>query len=203
MRTMRVTLAAIITVALICEVAGLALAHDVDPMRPDVEPMGPTERGGASMFTMQQVAIEEVPWPEATTAPDGSLRWQGLTDRWTIESSDPRLSGTYTLFGNGAAWPLDEEGYVLATVMPGTVRIENEEGWWTGTSLSWMGVDPAAYYQVQGGGAYEGLTAIFHWVDVIVDETTDQGWAVYSGVVVPGPLPDHPEPPADRGMVHQ
>ena len=30
-------------------------------------------------------------------------------------------------------WPLDEEGYVLATVMPGAIRIENEAGWWTGT----------------------------------------------------------------------
>ena len=198
MRAQRTTLAATIAVALMLGVGSLALAQEPDdPMRPDVEPMGPSEPDGASRFTMRQVAVEEVPWPEATTAPDGSLRGQGLTDVWTMESSDPRLNGTYTLFGNGAAWPLDEEGYNLAGVMPGAIRIENEAGWWTGTRLTWMGVDPADYYQVQGGGAYEGLTAVFHWVDVFVDEATDQGFGLYSGIVFPGALPDYPELPAE------
>jgi hypothetical protein len=193
MGAQRSTLAATIAVALVFGAGSLALAQDVDPMHPDVEPMGPLEPDGASMFTMRQVGVEEVPWPESIPGPQGSVRWQGPTDVWTMEASDPRLSGTYTLFGNGEAWPLDEAGMVLATVMSGAVRIENEDGSWTGTRMTWMGVDPADYYQVQGEGAYDGLSAVFHWVDVIVDETTDEAFFTYSGVVIPGPLPDHPD----------
>lgn len=163
----------------------------------EVEPVGPLEPGGASIFTMRQVGGEEVPWPASMPGPDGSITWEGPTDVWHIESSDPRLSGTYTLFGSGQAWPLDEAGMVLATVMTGSVRIENEEGAWTGTRIAYVGPDRADQFQVRGEGAYEGLTALFHWEDVIGDEVTDEAFMTYSGVVIPGPLPDYPEPSSE------
>ena len=193
MRTLRLAMVGAVILVLLGGLGGIALAQDVDPMRPDVEPMGPLEPDGTSMFTMRQVSVEAIPWPEAVPGPDGVVRWQGPTDAWTIESSDPRLSGTYTLFGNGEAWPLDEENGVYPTVMSGAVRIENDDGTWTGTRLTWMGVDPADYYQVRGEGTYEGLTAVFHWVDLGLDEAIDEAFRIYSGVVIPGPLPDYPE----------
>jgi len=126
MRTPRLALAGTVTLALLGGSSGLVLAQDV-------EPIGPLEPDGPSLFTMRQVSVEEVPWPEATTRPDGSVQWQGPADAWVGESSDPRLSGTYTLYGNGQAWPVDEKGMAMATVISGSVRIENEGGTWTGT----------------------------------------------------------------------
>ncbi len=193
MRTLRLFIVGTMMSMLLGGPGGAVAAQDIEQV--DIEPAGPLEPGGASIFTMRQIGVEDVPWPGSIPGPDGSLRWEGPTDVWVIESSDPRLSGTYTLFGKGEAWPLDEEGRVLATVMSGALQVENEEGAWSGTRVSYMGVDYADYYHLEGEGVYEGLTALFH--AVAVEARGDEAFMTYSGVVVPGSLPDYPSLPAE------
>ena len=93
MRTLRLFIVGTVMLVLLGGPGGTVVAQDTEPVF-DIEPVGPLKPGGASLFTMRQVSVEVVPWPEATTRPDGSVQWQGPADAWVGESSDPRLSGT-------------------------------------------------------------------------------------------------------------
>ena len=104
-----------------------------------------------------------------------------------MEASDPRISGTRTQVLNGRAFPVDEQAGIFAPVYSGVVRIENEDGAWAGTLDGYInGADKGREWnRLEGEGAYEGLTAVFRWIE--------EGDA-YEGVIIPGVPPNHPAP---------
>ena len=67
----------------------------------------------------------------------------------------------------------------------GNARIDNDEGAWVGTSISYGGQPgQEVWYVLAGEGAYEGLTAVFRWHG---DDSSLQG------VIVAGELPALPD----------
>ena len=118
---------------------------------------------------------------QRTTMPDGTFR-EVWTDIASVEMNDPRLTGAYTI--EYAVDRFDDSGTDLGW---GTVRIENDAGFWEGTSVGTS--DPTAlgrevsYYELIGGGAYEGLSAI-----VFETEMPAHEWA-WSGLIFPGNQP--------------
>lgn len=117
----------------------------------------------------------------------------------TIETSDPRISGSHYSV---------HDYYKYGGVPPWGVRaislvITNDEGAWVSTDgfgyqQPW---DGAMFYaqQFRGTGAYEGLTAL-------LVHTQDQ-WGLtmdVQGVIFPGELPEAPEPPIEEALaVHE
>ena len=70
------------------------------------------------------------------------------------------------------------------------MRIDNEDGAWVGTWDAFgSAFSGAEWIQLQGEGAYEGLTAVIHQT---LDFATDV--ETFEGVIVPGVPPDYPEP---------
>jgi hypothetical protein len=100
---------------------------------------------------------------------------------------DPRLSGEVSLQDNADRFfdgTPSEDGY-LGDVLWGTIEITNNGGTWTGTSVGTTdtlgGGGNITYYELTGGGGYEGLTAI-------IFEREAGGWT-WDGVIIPGELP--------------
>ncbi len=116
----------------------------------------------------------------------------GLAD--TIETSDPRVSGTLSWVTN-LDWHVvsDTEGVLPVT---NAWRIENDGGTWSGqgTGLSHQ-TDGGLTVQtavLTGEGGYDGLTAF-----VVFQRTDDEPFAV-TGAVFPREMPPFPEaPPAE------
>ena len=82
------------------------------------------------------------------------------------EMSDPRLSGEVDLQDNADRFfdgPPSDERY-LGDVLWGTIEITNDGGTWTGTSVGTTdtsgGGGNITYYELVGGGGYEGLAAV-------------------------------------------
>lgn len=126
---------------------------------------------------------------ERTTLANGVERVAGQAWQFrSIESSDPRFAGTYTLT---ATW----DAYPGVSLVVGTNRIETADGAWQQQADYWHTWDPqpgdTAQLVLVGEGAYEGLIAI-------VDETwrpdgTDIAIRI-EGFIVDGDLPPDPEP---------
>jgi hypothetical protein len=118
----------------------------------------------------------------ARTTQDDIVRDHWVDSSNTAELSDPRLSGALTI--DLTRERFDEVGTDLGWA---TVRLENDAGFWEGTSVDTS--DPTtqgrevAYYELVGGGAYEGLSAV-----VFQTETTGDEW-LWSGIIFPGDLP--------------
>ena len=103
-----------------------------------------------------------------------------------FEATDPRLSGLFTQTLSVRSFPVDYATDAWAMVWTAAVRIENEDGAWAGVFDGFANEShPREWYQLEGEGEYEGLTAIMLWHGE--DET-------YEGVIVPGALPDYPAP---------
>ena len=128
-------------------------------------------------------------WPEDSqvegyeeTMQDGIRREHWVDTSNTAEMSDPRLSGALTIDATGERF--DDLGTDLGWA---TVRIENDGGFWEGTSVNTSDLDAetreVAYYELVGGGAYEGLSAV-----VFQTEAPDDAW-LWSGIIFPGDLP--------------
>jgi hypothetical protein len=151
----------------------------LDPQRPSVFTLTPGE------------PLSETEWVWSP-GPNESDEFLGIEIAFPVESSDPRISGTWTEVYDFRGWPApDDSGLPFSpSVTSGAARVDNEDGAWVGT---WAGFGSAVggqeWIQLQGEGAYEGLTAVIH-------QTTDfaSGTETYEGVIVPGVLPDHPEP---------
>jgi hypothetical protein len=193
MRTLRLSLAGMVILAMLGATGSAMLAHEEQP----VGAVGPLEPDGPSIFTLRQVGIEDEYWPPWTPRPDGSAEVPFTQDIWAVESSDPRLSGTLTRDLTGRLWPLNEDEGVHAVVMAGAVRIDNEDGTWRGTHSGHSGLDDAGFYHLQGEGTYAGLTTVFHWVE---GGAREGDYESFSGIVFPGPMPgfpDNPELPAE------
>jgi hypothetical protein len=79
-----------------------------------------------------------------------------------IESSDPRVSGTYSQVYANATYPVENADPIL--VYSGECRIENEGGSWDGTASGLYGFSTDLNMEMcvlVGTGAYEGLSAWF------------------------------------------
>jgi len=129
---------------------------------------------------------------------DGSLirrETRGSVMRPIVEEmSDPRLDGTYTLYGNTDEYTypgMEDGGYpLLATVL---VRIENDAGAWQGSGAEpYLPDIPQPEWAIAvltGEGAYEGFTAVMG--NTYVDEPC--GWEV-QGLIFQGEMPPVPSP---------
>ena len=101
-----------------------------------------------------------------------------------FDATDPRISGTWTQVNNLRAFPIDPAADDHATAWTGAVRIESEDGTWVGTIDGYHnGTLAREWNLLTGEGTYEGLTAIFRWIE--------EGDA-YEGVIIPGVPPDYP-----------
>ena len=132
--------------------------------------------------------------PPVDTMVDGYLQGRGWElEGATIEMDDPRLSGTVTRMLNANVWQGDD----FLFVRNDRVRMENDEGAWSGVSTTYSASGPGVMGAARdvdtiiatGEGAYEGLTAY-----LVIDG------GVVEGLVFPGempPLPDPIEPAAE------
>jgi hypothetical protein len=113
----------------------------------------------------------------------------------SIDTSDPRVSGTVSRTVNADFHTLSDVGQVAYWTH--AWRIANEGGTWTGpgTGLSDSGSPTRAFFDTDtllltGEGGYAGLTA---YLDL--DWTQDP--VVVTGAVFAGEAPPFPEPPAE------
>ena len=131
--------------------------------------------------------------PEATMV-DGVRQERGLVvtgDRF--EADDPRMTGSLSIAGNA---DFRTVGGTPAILISYTLRIENEEGSWSGP-CDFLAVpddgrpDPFSCL-FSGEGAYDGLSAY------LVFENPEQPPFPFQGLIFEGELPPTPErPPAE------
>jgi hypothetical protein len=169
MRTLRLALATTSALVLLASLSAPALGqHD--------EVIGPL---GANYFTATDTPIsggdfDWVPGPDFTEA-------SAVTAVSDFVASDPRISGRATYTSTIRFYPYGEEGGTDPALWASSVRIENDDGSWVGTGSGFHDPDDAfrEWYVLDGQDAYEGLTAVFLFVDGEANE----------GVIVPGGLP--------------
>ena len=185
MRTLRLSLVGMVMLALLAGLSGAVLAQDeeapLDPHRP-------------SFFTLTSGdLLSESEWVWSP-GPDDSAEFLGLEAVLPVEASDPRISGTWTEVYDFRGWPApDDTGLPFSpSVSSGAVRIDNEDGAWVGTWDSFgSAFSGYEWIQLQGEGAYEGLTALIHQSGDFAAEVE-----TYEGVIIPGVPLDYPEPVA-------
>ena len=184
MRTLRLSLVGTVIVALLGGLSGAAMAQDeaapLDPMRPGV-------------FTLTPVgdALKEGEWVY-TPRPYDSADFLGIEWVSQVEASDPRISGTWREVYAFRGWEApDDIGLPFSpSVSSGAVRIDNEDGAWVGTWDSFgSAFRGSELIQLQGEGAYEGLTAVMlTGGDFTAEDET------HDGVIIRGVPPDQPAP---------
>lgn len=136
-----------------------------------------TEFTGLSYFT------NEIVDPGVWTYPDGNVHVRGWTVLYNDVMSDPRVSGTDTMvinFNMQSAPP----PVIFTGPMWGTMRVENEGGYWEGT---WTGVRDEqgfAYARaiLHGHGDYEGLKAHIEATRLSPDYINDP--FIFTGTII-------------------
>jgi len=131
--------------------------------------------------------------PGETT--DGQYGSETRGEHWpsmTLETDDPRMSGTQESFLNANTFThADEAGLISGRVHTTTDRIVTDDGWWDQTAWGYQHPDTGAMHyvnQLTGHGAHEGLSAI--------DFVSQAGYRLDRiGVIFPGALPPVPELP--------
>jgi hypothetical protein len=183
MRTLRLSLAGMVILALIGGLGGVVVAQDGD------EPATT-----ATYVTGQQTDAREVAGGTYSGA-DGIDRNRDAVFVDTIEWSDPRLPSSMWISENLDMHALgdDREAWAWA----GTIRLEDEVGAWTGLEYGmgeWVGDGLALRPRVMmltGEGAYEGLSAMLQrrW-----DPDDPTYHATVEGYIFEDQLPPMPEP---------
>jgi hypothetical protein len=182
MRTLRLSLVGTVMLVLLGGLSGAVIAQ---------EEVTPTDPHGPSFFTLTKGdTLSESEW-EWSQGPDGSSEFLGLESVFTVEATDPRISGTWAEVYDFRGWEApDDSGLPFSpSIISGAVRIDNEDGAWVGTSEEFgSAFNNYEWIELQGEGAYDGLTAV-------VRSTQDfaAGIETYDGVIVPGVPPDHPD----------
>jgi hypothetical protein len=179
MRTLRLSLAGMIILALLGGLGGAVLAQT-----DDVEP---TEFTAAWTFGVTSV-------PGDISIVDGVYERRGSTWRATATGvSDPRLDGTVTVSLNS-----DTYGLRGAGIARGVIRIENADGAWEDDDVTAFNfVDqtgPLETGVLVGEGAYEGLVAIVDGLFSDDDHLDPISWEVRGMIIdrelpAPGTLP--------------
>lgn len=118
------------------------------------------------------------------TALDGAIiRVRGNELVTVEESSDPRVTGQATISVNYDAYPGPNGMPGTTQVRYGEMRLENEDGAWSGTFTgSLNGAGFLQTYWLEGEGAYEGLSY------VVTAGGSGNTWQS-SGLIFPGELP--------------
>ena len=176
MRTLRMSLAGTVILALLG--GGTALAQSEDT--------APTEPTGVVINRADETLVEQ--GSSTQRSGDAFSTIEGVVMSWTWDASDPRLSGTatYTFNSHGYSGPLNA---LLDAIV---VTVVNDGGSWAGTG---QGIGSMEYGAMQmlmltGEGGYEGLTAF-------LTEDIKNEMGTIRGVIVAGGLPPYPEPPAE------
>jgi hypothetical protein len=119
--------------------------------------------------------------------------YQEVVDLWgagTVAATDPRISGAWQQVRDMRKYPTDD-----IVVSTGSARIDNHDGSWSGTFTGAYEAHGKGFAEewnvLTGSGAYEGLTALFHW--------TGAWWgnagSSLEGVIVPSSdVPPQPGP---------
>jgi hypothetical protein len=175
MRTLRLSLAGMVMLALLGGLGGVTLAQE------DTDGAKVTHVTGTRVSAVEG-AIDE--WWEA----DGIEHGRGLHATETIEWSDPRLPSELQMVQN-----IDALGQ--AAVVTGATLLEGPEGSWTGEFTAYCDPDSDCHGMntITGHGAYAGLFAVFRgsWAD-----GPGSDW-VFDGVIYEGealPMPEALEP---------
>ena len=178
MRTLRMSLAGTLTVALLGGLGGAVLGQDEE-----ADLMAPATVTGSVVYIGGHQVGER-------SSGDGVVRESGMISNHKWEASDPRLSGT-------EAYTKNWDHYPLGFDVDATTRVlENDGGRWVGTGVGmeevFISTDTpllsTATVILHGEDAYEGLTAY-----LLMDEGTS-GSATFAGVIFPGEMPPFPEP---------
>jgi hypothetical protein len=125
-------------------------------------------------FTGTDVWVEDSdPGTEIAPPDGGQSKVRGALSRFTLEVSDPRVSGDNTVTVNWNFKLVDPPVYVTG-LMWGTFRITNAGGYWKGV---WAGYrDKRGYsyidYVGTGGADYAGLKLRLHIERLDPDPTT-------------------------------
>jgi len=203
MRTLRLSLAGTVIVALLGGLGGAVVAQSEEEptSQPLTEFTGRLECSDLSVGTIEDVVI-------ASTDEGDLIRreWRGPSVRVAVtEMSDPRLDGRISTWFNTDEYLIasDETPWQLSDVTPeewprgvtaATTRLTNADGWWhdSGYSNNYVNGDSSTYTNVlTGEGAYEGLTAL---MESDFDELSPYcAWDVH-GYIIEGQLPLMPEP---------
>ena len=170
MRTLRLSLAGTVILALLGGLGGMALAQDEDPWFGDW--LEPTEEGafGAAGHDLPRCELDKSE-REAEYGPTGGKEIRNLLFTCEVVFSDPRLTGTQTTRFTERGFT--DGGYVNW----GTMDIVGADGTWSGW---FQGIeDPTGqtdlHIVLTGSGAYEGLTNIRHASGGFWDALTQTG----------------------------
>lgn len=183
MRTLRLSLAGTVIAVLLGGLGSAVLAQDEDSL----DPMRASKFTGTWGEVISEVPMEDWAW---MPGPPGSFESLDNETIAPFEASDPRISGTWTQVLDMRTFIIDEAADIWAPVWSGVVRIENEEGAWSGPFDGFFADSGHEWYRLEGEGAYEGLLAVLRWA-----EEGD----LYEGVIIPGVPPDYPAQGAPGG----
>ena len=180
MRTVRLFLACVATLALPTELAGTVLAQDPSTAPSEAPTMSPES---ALVTGTERCTSGDL----STSDEDGVTRGHIPLFECTNEASDPRVSGPSQGEFFMACYP------GTSCIYWGTYEIDGPDGtWvgpWSGTADLALGV--ASYLLLlEGTGAYEGWSFVANWKDSMA------GTSQFSGLIYPGPVPPW-EPPAE------
>ncbi len=182
MRSRRSVLVGATTLMLLAGSVGQGLAQ-ADPAT-EADLMAPGHFTGTWSEQLSGVGPELYDWLP------GSGYYEALDNESVavFSADDPRISGTFIQVLNIRSFPIDPEVGDFAMVWTAAVRIENDGGAWTG-GFDGFGTAsmPVEWYQLEGEGAYDGLTATMRWLG---------DTEAFEGIIVPGSQPDRPAPVA-------
>ena len=184
MRTLRLSVAGTLALALLGGLGGALLAQDEENA-----PATVTHVTGEAFSdrTVNQGAYAEV---------DGGEQMRGNVFEHDIDWSDPRLPSLMRLRENVNVYSIDDDHAAWSWV--GSVRLEGDEGAWTGTEYG-LGEESAEgpltlqprMMLLSGEGAYEGLSAMLQRQHEVI---TTASRPVFEGYIFAGELPPMPEP---------
>lgn len=180
MRSLRLSLLWMVSLALLGGMGGSAMAQDTE---------------APSFEEPHQVTgqiLRYVTWRHGVSSWDGERRFQQTKGTYLenpIQMDDPRLSGLLR-----RVWNRDTYGGPvragLGEVMAARAEVVNDDGSWIGTNRGHVAYqNPRTFYwqfELTGTGAYEGHTALLY------AKGPTGGPFEVEGFVFPGLLPDYP-----------
>ena len=171
MRTLRMSLAGTLTVALLGGLGGAVLGQDEE-----ADLMAPATVTGSVVYIGGHQVGER-------SSGDGVVRESGMISNHKWEASDPRLSGKDTYTGNWRKFRT--AGFQVDAA---TSVLENDDGRWVGTVTRLRSPDNQTETVIlHGEDTYEELTAY-----VLIDYTVRP--IEFVAAIFPGDMPPFPEP---------
>jgi hypothetical protein len=185
MRTLRVFLVGIATLALTGAMGGVVLAQDVED-----RPVTATHVVGTVTTGRMESSAG---WSDLD---EGIIAGRGAVYEHNVEWSDPRLPATMRFGENVNNYNVGGGAGVIAFVS--NVRFEDPMGAWTGSEYGFAEESEAGFLpqprvmMLRGDGAYEGLTAMLQRRYEPDDATFSH--PVFEGYIFDGELPPMPDP---------